>query len=163
MNQLDSATDNYTAQDAVLVLEDGQVYIGEPYGAVGATRGEIVFSTAMTGYQETLTDPSYDRQIVVQTFPPIGDTGVNPSDPESSRISVAGYVVRDPSGNVSNWRATGSLDDALVTGQTRVSVRAEHEHLMAAHVHLRALLTFNLTEVRIHTGCHILLGQCVLS
>lgn len=80
MNQLDSATDNYTAQDAVLVLEDGQVYIGEPYGAVGATRGEIVFSTAMTGYQETLTDPSYDRQIVVQTFPHIGDTGVNPND-----------------------------------------------------------------------------------
>lgn len=100
MNQLDSATDNYTAQDAVLVLEDGQVYIGEPYGAVGATRGEIVFSTAMTGYQETLTDPSYDRQIVVQTFPHIGDTGVNPSDPESSRIWVAGYVVRDPSVNV---------------------------------------------------------------
>ena len=138
MNQLDSATDNYTAQDAVLVLEDGQVYIGEPYGAVGATRGEIVFSTAMTGYQETLTDPSYDRQIVVQTFPHIGDTGVNPSDPESSRIWVAGYVVRDPSVNVSNWRATGSLDDALadngIVGISHIDTRKLVRHLRTAGV-----------------------------
>jgi carbamoyl-phosphate synthase small subunit len=138
VNQLDSATDNYTAQDAVLVLEDGQVYIGEPYGAVGATRGEIVFSTAMTGYQETLTDPSYDRQIVVQTFPHIGDTGVNPSDPESSRIWVAGYVVRDPSVNVSNWRATGSLDDALVdngiVGISHIDTRKLVRHLRTAGV-----------------------------
>ena len=138
MNQLDSATDNYTAQDAVLVLEDGQVYIGEPYGAVGATRGEIVFSTAMTGYQKTLTDPSYDRQIVVQTFPHIGDTGVNPSDPESSRIWVAGYVVRDPSVNVSNWRATGSLDDALVNngivGISHIDTRKLVRHLRTAGV-----------------------------
>ena len=138
MNQLDSATDNYTAQDAVLVLEDGQVYIGEPYGAVGATRGEIVFSTVMTGYQETLTDPSYDRQIVVQTFPHIGDTGVNPSDPESSRIWVAGYVVRDPSVNVSNWRATGSLDDALVNngivGISHIDTRKLVRHLRTAGV-----------------------------
>ena len=138
MNQLDSATDNYTAQDAVLVLEDGQVYIGEPYGAVGATRGEIVFSTAMTGYQETLTDPSYDRQIVVQTFPHIGDTGVNPSDPESPRIWVAGYVVRDPSVNVSNWRATGSLDDALVNngivGISHIDTRKLVRHLRTAGV-----------------------------
>ena len=138
MNQLDSATDNYTAQDAALVLEDGQVYIGEPYGAVGATRGEIVFSTAMTGYQETLTDPSYDRQIVVQTFPHIGDTGVNPSDPESSRIWVAGYVVRDPSVNVSNWRATGSLDDALVdngiVGISHIDTRKLVRHLRTAGV-----------------------------
>ena len=138
MNQLDSATDYYTALVAVLVLEDGQVYIGEPYGAVGATRGEIVFSTAMTGYQETLTDPSYDRQIVVQTFPHIGDTGVNPSDPESSRIWVAGYVVRDPSVNVSNWRATGSLDDALVNngivGISHIDTRKLVRHLRTAGV-----------------------------
>ena len=74
----------YDKDDAVLVLEDGQVYVGEPYGALGETTGEIVFATGMTGYQETLTDPSYDRQIVVQTFPHIGDTGVNSEDPESS-------------------------------------------------------------------------------
>ncbi len=108
MNQYDSEAVMFDPQDAVLVLEDGQVYVGEPYGAIGTTSGEIVFATGMTGYQETLTDPSYDRQIVVQTFPHIGDTGINGEDPESSRIWVAGYVVRDPSPNVSNWRATGS-------------------------------------------------------
>ena len=73
----------FDPQDAVLVLEDGQVYVGEPYGAIGTTSGEIVFATGMTGYQETLTDPSYDRQIVVQTFPHIGDTGINEEDPEA--------------------------------------------------------------------------------
>lgn len=138
VNQIDSATNHYTAQDAVLVLEDGQVYIGEPYGALGATRGEIVFSTAMTGYQETLTDPSYDRQIVVQTFPHIGDTGVNNEDPESSRIWVAGYVVRDPSTTVSNWRATGSLDQALIdqdiVGISHIDTRKLVRHLRSAGV-----------------------------
>ena len=113
MNQIDSETVSFAPDDAVLVLEDGQVYVGDSYGAIGKTTGEIVFATGMTGYQETLTDPSYDRQIVVQTFPHIGDTGINGEDPESSRIWVAGYVVRDPSPNVSNWRATGSLDDDL--------------------------------------------------
>ena len=77
MNQYDSEAVTFAPQDAVLVLEDGQVYVGEPYGAIGTTSGEIVFATGMTGYQETLTDPSYDRQIVVQTFPHIGDTGIN--------------------------------------------------------------------------------------
>lgn len=77
MNQYDSEAVMFDPQDAVLVLEDGQVYVGEPYGAIGTTSGEIVFATGMTGYQETLTDPSYDRQIVVQTFPHIGDTGIN--------------------------------------------------------------------------------------
>lgn len=109
MNQYDSEAVMFDPQDAVLVLEDGQVYVGEPYGAIGTTSGEIVFATGMTGYQETLTDPSYDRQIVVQTFPHIGDTGINGEDPESTRIWVAGYVVRDPSPNVSNWRAPAAL------------------------------------------------------
>ncbi|WP_415452124.1 glutamine-hydrolyzing carbamoyl-phosphate synthase small subunit [Bifidobacterium psychraerophilum] len=108
------AVESFSQQDAVLVLEDGQVYVGKPFGAIGETSGEIVFATGMTGYQETLTDPSYDRQIVVQTFPHIGNTGVNGEDTESSRIWVSGYVVRDPSPNVSNWRAEGSLDDDLV-------------------------------------------------
>ena len=85
MNQYDSEAVMFDPQDAVLVLEDGQVYVGEPYGAIGTTSGEIVFATGMTGYQETLTDPSYDRQIVVQTFPHIGDTGINGEDPESSK------------------------------------------------------------------------------
>ena len=81
---------------AVLVLEDGRSFRGEAYGAVGETVGEAVFSTGMTGYQETLTDPSYHRQVVVMTAPHIGNTGVNAEDAESSRIWVAGYVVRDP-------------------------------------------------------------------
>ena len=129
---------NYSKDDAVLVLEDGQVYVGEPFGARGATTGEIVFATGMTGYQETLTDPSYDRQIVVQTFPHIGDTGVNHEDPESSRIWVAGYVVREPSPNVSNWRAEGSLDDDLeangIVGLADIDTRKLVRHLRSAGV-----------------------------
>jgi carbamoyl-phosphate synthase small subunit len=103
-----------TAQPAVLVLEDGSRFAGQAYGSVGRTLGEVVFATGMTGYQETLTDPSYAGQIVVMTAPHIGNTGVNDEDPESSRVWVSGYVVRDPSRVVSNHRASGSLDDLLV-------------------------------------------------
>ncbi|MCJ1713843.1 glutamine-hydrolyzing carbamoyl-phosphate synthase small subunit [Microbacterium sp. M1A1_1b] len=103
-----------TRERAVLVLEDGTRHDGWAYGARGRTLGEVVFATGMTGYQETLTDPSYAGQIVVQTAPHIGNTGVNDEDPESRRIWVAGYVVRDPSRVVSNHRATASLDDHLV-------------------------------------------------
>ena len=105
-----------TEQKAVLVLEDGRVYTGTAFGAVGQTLGEAVFSTGMSGYQETLTDPSYRRQIVIATAPQIGNTGWNDEDGESrgERIWVAGYVVRDPSPRASNWRATGTLDDQLV-------------------------------------------------
>jgi len=99
---------------AVLVLEDGTRYIGRAWGARGRTLGEAVFATGMTGYQETLTDPSYAGQIVLMTAPHIGNTGVNEEDPESRRIWVAGFVVREPSRVVSNHRATGSLDDQLV-------------------------------------------------
>lgn len=98
---------------AMLVLEDGRVFRGTAYGAAGETFGEMVFNTGMTGYQETLTDPSYHRQIVVMTAPHIGNTGINDDDPESSRIWVSGYVVRQPSRMVSNWRAQRSLDDEL--------------------------------------------------
>ena len=104
-----------TLEPAVLVLEDGTRYPGHAYGARGRTLGEVVFATGMTGYQETLTDPSYAGQIVVMTAPHIGNTGVNDEDPESSRIWVSGYVVRDPSRVVSNHRATGALDDELVS------------------------------------------------
>ncbi len=99
---------------AVLVLEDGTRYTGRAYGALGRTLGEAVFATGMTGYQETLTDPSYVGQIVVMTAPHIGNTGVNDEDPESHRMWVSGFVVRDPSRVVSNFRAQGSLDDDLV-------------------------------------------------
>ncbi|MGC4174049.1 glutamine-hydrolyzing carbamoyl-phosphate synthase small subunit [Demequina sp.] len=98
---------------AVLVLEDGTTFEGQAYGAEGQTLGEIVFNTGMTGYQETLTDPSYHKQIVVMTAPHIGNTGMNDEDPESRRIWVAGYVVRDPARRPSNWRSKRSLDEVL--------------------------------------------------
>ncbi|WP_144758325.1 glutamine-hydrolyzing carbamoyl-phosphate synthase small subunit [Curtobacterium sp. 9128] len=117
-----------TRERAVLVLEDGTRYDGWAYGARGRTLGEVVFATGMTGYQETLTDPSYAGQIVVQTAPHIGNTGVNDEDPESRRIWVAGYVVRDPSRMVSNHRATASLDDHLerdgIVGISGIDTRA---------------------------------------
>ncbi|GAA3946499.1 glutamine-hydrolyzing carbamoyl-phosphate synthase small subunit [Microbacterium soli] len=99
---------------AVLVLEDGTRYSGRAYGATGTALGEVVFATGMSGYQETLTDPSYAGQIVLQTAPHIGNTGMNHEDNESGRIWVAGYIVRDPARRVSSWRAEESLDDALV-------------------------------------------------
>ncbi|MEV4497289.1 glutamine-hydrolyzing carbamoyl-phosphate synthase small subunit [Micromonospora arborensis] len=118
---------------AILVLEDGRTFPGEAYGSVGETFGEAVFNTGMTGYQETLTDPSYHRQVVVQTAPHIGNTGVNGEDDESSRIWVAGYVVRDPARIGSNWRATGGLEDRLATegvvGISGVDTRALTRHL----------------------------------
>ncbi|MFI9569531.1 glutamine-hydrolyzing carbamoyl-phosphate synthase small subunit [Streptomyces rishiriensis] len=118
---------------AVLVLEDGRIFRGRAYGAVGETFGEAVFSTGMTGYQETLTDPSYDRQIVVATAPQIGNTGWNDEDDESGRIWVSGYVVREPARVPSNWRAKRSLDDELVAqgvvGISGVDTRALTRHL----------------------------------
>ncbi len=96
---------------AILVLEDGRTFHGEAYGAPGETFGEAVFSTGMTGYQETLTDPSYHRQVVVMTAPHVGNTGINDDDPESRRIWVSGYVVRDPARVPSNWQSVRSLDD----------------------------------------------------
>ena len=104
-----------TNDRAVLVLEDGSRFEGVAWGARGETLGEVVFSTGMTGYQETLTDPSYAGQIVVMTAPHIGNTGMNDEDPESRRIWVDGFVVRDPSRRPSNFRSTRSLDDDLVS------------------------------------------------
>ncbi|MFI1800629.1 glutamine-hydrolyzing carbamoyl-phosphate synthase small subunit [Streptomyces sp. NPDC020379] len=118
---------------AVLVLEDGRTFRGRAYGAVGVTFGEAVFSTGMTGYQETLTDPSYHRQVVVMTAPHVGNTGVNDEDPESRRIWVAGYVVRDPARIPSNWRSRRSLDEELthqgVVGISGIDTRALTRHL----------------------------------
>ena len=111
---------------AVLVLEDGTRYEGNAYGARGRTLGEAVFATGMTGYQETLTDPSYAGQIVLMTAPHIGNTGVNDEDRESDRIWVAGFIVREPSRVVSNYRATGSLGDALVGAEHRRHQRHRH-------------------------------------
>ncbi|MGN6575487.1 MAG: glutamine-hydrolyzing carbamoyl-phosphate synthase small subunit [Nocardioides sp.] len=118
---------------AILVLEDGRTFRGEAFGAEGETFGEAVFSTGMTGYQETLTDPSYHRQVVVMTAPHVGNTGMNDEDPESRKIWVSGYVVRDPARVTSSWRSRRSLDDELreqgVVGISGVYTRALTRHL----------------------------------
>ena len=122
-----------TDAGAMLVLEDGTVFRGTAYGADGETFGEMVFNTGMTGYQETLTDPSYCGQIVAMTAPHIGNTGTNDEDPESRRIWVSGYVIREPARVYSSWRAERSLEDELrahgVTGIAITGTRALTRHL----------------------------------
>jgi len=118
---------------AYLVLDDGRIFKGEAWGARGETFGEAVFATGMTGYQETLTDPSYHKQVVVMTAPHIGNTGINNEDQESSRFWVSGFAIRDPSPVVSNWRADGSLEEEMrrqgIVGIKSLDTRAITRHL----------------------------------
>lgn len=118
---------------AFLVLDDGRIFEGFSWAATGKTFGEAVFQTGMTGYQETLTDPSYHKQIVVMTAPHIGNTGVNDFDNESEKIWVAGFVVRNPSSLTSNWRAQNDLEEELISqgvvGIQGVDTRAITRHL----------------------------------
>ncbi len=118
---------------ALLVLEDGRTFTGRAYGAVGETFGEAVFATGMSGYQETLTDPSYHRQVVVATAPHIGNTGWNDEDDESGQIWVAGYVIRDAARVPSSWRSRRTLDDELraqgIVGVQDIDTRALTRHL----------------------------------
>ncbi|NDF02455.1 MAG: carbamoyl-phosphate synthase small subunit [Actinobacteria bacterium] len=119
--------------NAFFVLDDGKIFEGQSWGSDGESYGEAVFSTGMTGYQETLTDPSYHRQVVIMTAPHIGNTGMNKVDEESRKIWVSGFVVRDPSPIVSNWRAQRSLEEDLVAqgivGICNVDTRAITRHL----------------------------------
>ena len=123
-----SATDR-----AVVALADGAIFPGRPLGAPGQARGEIVFNTAMTGYQEIVTDPSYAGQIVTMTYPEIGNYGVNPDDPESRRVFAAGLIVRSVSPIVSNYRGTQDLESYLsehgVVGVRDVDTRALVRHI----------------------------------
>jgi carbamoyl-phosphate synthase small subunit len=118
---------------AFLVLDDGRIFEGLSWGATGKTFGEAVFQTGMTGYQETLTDPSYHQQVVVMTAPHIGNTGMNAADNESTKIWVAGFVVRNPSPITSNWRSEQSLDEVMreqgIVGISGVDTRALTRHL----------------------------------
>ena len=118
---------------ALLVLEDGRAFHGQSFGAQGETFGEAVFATGMSGYQETLTDPSYCRQVVIATAPHIGNTGWNDEDDESNRIWVAGYVVRDPSPRPSSWRSKRPLTDEMrvqgIVGISGIDTRALTRHL----------------------------------
>ncbi len=117
----------------LLALEDGRTFTGVGFGAQGVQTGELVFNTSMTGYQEILTDPSYHRQIVTMTVPHVGNTGINPDDIESDRAWVDGFVVRDLSPVVSNWRSTRTLDAFLkeqgVIGLSGVATRALVRHI----------------------------------
>lgn len=118
---------------AFLVLDDGRIFEGKSWAATGRTFGEAVFQTGMTGYQETLTDPSYHRQVVVMTAPHIGNTGVNTPDNESKKIWVAGFVVRNPSTITSNWRSEKDLEAELIeqniVGIQGIDTRALTRHL----------------------------------
>jgi carbamoyl-phosphate synthase small subunit len=118
---------------AFFVLDDGRIFEGKSWAATGKTFGEAVFQTGMTGYQETLTDPSYHKQVVVMTAPHIGNTGVNTFDNESSKYWVAGFVVRNPSTITSNWRSERDLESELISqgivGIQGVDTRAITRHL----------------------------------
>jgi len=137
--------------NAFFVLDDGKIFEGESWGSDGESYGEAVFSTGMTGYQETLTDPSYQRQVVIMTAPHIGNTGMNKTDEESRKIWVSGFVVRDPSPIVSNWRAERSLEDDLVeqgiVGICNVDTRAITRHLRECGV-MRVGIFSNLDLTR---------------
>jgi len=127
---------------ALLALEDGSIFHGHAIGAVGETVGEVVFNTAMTGYQEILTDPSYARQIVTLTYPHVGNTGVNEVDVESNLVHAAGLIVRDVPRRASNWRSTRSLPDYL----------ADHGTVAIAGIDTRRL-TRILREKGALAGC----------
>src|SRR5512146_2351822 len=118
---------------AILALEDGRTFEGRIFGSSGETSGEVVFNTSLTGYQEILTDPSYAGQIVVMTYPHIGNYGVNPEDVEARSVFLEGFVVREASATVSNWRSVGTLDEYLrahgVVGISDIDTRALVRHI----------------------------------
>ena len=124
---------------AYLVLDDGRIFEGEPWACKGETFGEAVFSTGMTGYQETLTDPSYHRQVVIMTAPHIGNTGMNTQDEESRKIWVSGFVVRNPSPKVSNWRSERSLEDDLISNGV-VGIRGVDTRALTLHLRERGAM-----------------------
>jgi len=134
-----------TSSEALIALEDGRVFAGRSFGAPGTRTGEVVFNTAMTGYQEILTDPSYAAQIVTMTYPHIGNYGVNPDDPESSRIQAEGLLVKECCRVPSNWRATLSLPDYLkahgVLGIEGIDTRALTLHIRTAGAMKAAIST----------------------
>lgn len=129
---------------ALIALEDGRIFEGRSFTGHGETRGELVFNTSMTGYQEILTDPSYRGQIVTMTYPLIGNYGVNPEDEESLGIHMSGFVVREYEGEYSNWRATGDLAGYLkkhcILGIEQVDTRAVTRHIRLAGA-MRAVIS----------------------
>ncbi|MEZ5186868.1 MAG: glutamine-hydrolyzing carbamoyl-phosphate synthase small subunit [Candidatus Nanopelagicales bacterium] len=150
--------DTDTADPAVLILEDGTAMRGEAFGARGSVFGEAVFATGMSGYQETLTDPSYHRQVVVMTAPHIGNTGMNAEDPESDKIWAAGYVVRDLSPVASNWRATEPLGESLAAAGV-VGVRGVDTRALTRHLRERGVMRVGLFSGDALTDATTMLDQ----
>jgi len=140
---------------ALLVLEDGRIFTGSAWAATGITFGEAVFSTGMTGYQETLTDPSYHKQVVIMTAPHIGNTGMNSPDEESTKIWVSGFVVRNPSSMVSNWRSERSLEDDLIA-QSVVGIRGVDTRALTRHLRDRGAM-----KVGIFSGTDLSIEEMV--
>jgi len=140
---------------ALLVLEDGRIFTGSSWAATGITFGEAVFSTGMTGYQETLTDPSYHKQVVIMTAPHVGNTGMNSLDEESTKIWVSGFVVRNPSSMVSNWRSERSLEDDLIA-QNVVGIRAVDTRALTRHLRDRGAM-----KVGIFSGTDLSIEEMV--
>src|SRR5437764_14287366 len=138
--------------EAILALEDGTVFRGEAAGADGEARGEVVFNTSMTGYQEVLTDPSYAGQIVTMTCPEIGNYGVSPEDVESRAPQVAGFIIRDESPIASNWRAEQTLHEYLVDNKivaiSDIDTRALTRHLRAGGVMRGVIATGSALDVQ---------------
>ncbi|MDR1807385.1 MAG: glutamine-hydrolyzing carbamoyl-phosphate synthase small subunit [Propionibacteriaceae bacterium] len=147
-------------QQAILVLEDGRTFHGQAYGAIGEAFGEAVFATGMSGYQETLTDPSYRGQVVVQTAPHIGNTGWNDEDDESARIWVAGYVVRDPAPRPSSWRSKRPLEAELVR-QGIVGIAGIDTRALTRHLRERGAMRVGLSSVTLDAAA--LLDQVLAS
>lgn len=135
---------------AILALEDGRVFHGRGFGATGTASGEVVFNTSMTGYQEVLTDPSYAGQIVVMTYPLIGNYGVNQFDVQSRRPFVEGFVVREFSIRASNWRAEGTLEEYLrthqIVGISEIDTRALVRHIRTRGALRGVIVTGETTE-----------------
>src|SRR5688500_1184892 len=147
-------------QKAVLVLEDGRTFQGASFGADGTAFGEMVFNTSMSGYQEILTDPSYAGQIVCMTYPLIGNYGVNEEDVESRRPWVEGFVVREASRIVSNWRSTESLDSYLVRS-TIVGIEQIDTRALVCHIRDKGAMRAGLSTVDLDPK--VLLDQVLAS
>src|SRR5215469_16541294 len=136
------------AREAILALADGRIFRGRAFGAIGAPVGEVVFNTAMTGYQEILTDPSYKGQLVCMTYPEIGNVGINPEDEESTRIWVEGFIVKEYISRPSNWRARMTLSEYLenagVVGVEGIDTRALVRHIRTTGAQEAVISSVNL-------------------
>jgi len=152
--------------EAMLALADGRIFRGRAFGAIGETVGEVVFNTAMTGYQEVLTDPSYKGQLVCMTYPEIGNVGVNAEDAESRSIYVEGFIVREYWERPSNWRSTMPLgkylEQAGVVGIENIDTRALVRHLRTHGAQEAVISSIDLNPESLVRGHSVRTTQIVI-